>query len=183
MIGLRKSAWRFETAGSGGVAIEIIALSGGILKLFDPSEKETVFHYGALGVGAVYGFKVPYFGKINFKVKGINVSGAAAPTMFKNAGSLYMTDSFSGTELKKSDLQGATVFLEGNIAYIGGVSVNAMLLGVDAAMLYSALTNTVLRPLLLPIVLARAPAVLIMSGATVLLQAGAGVSLNVGYLA
>lgn len=42
MIVSGRSAWRWETSGGLGASIDVVALSGGVLKLFDPSGQRQV---------------------------------------------------------------------------------------------------------------------------------------------
>jgi hypothetical protein len=52
MLGIRReSKWQFETAGNGGINIDILAINGGEIILEDPSHAAVKFHFG--GIGAV----------------------------------------------------------------------------------------------------------------------------------
>ncbi len=183
MIGIkRRSDWTFKTAGTGGLGLEFAAVNGGVIELFDPSGKEIDFHFGAVGAGLTYGFKLPFVGKLNVRVKDHSVGASLAPTFFKNGGDVYITDSFKGQELSPSDLRGATLFLDGSLTLIGGASGTAMLLGIDPILLAMAMSMPALQAEALPWVVSRAPAALIMGGATAALQVGFGAAVYVGYL-
>ena len=121
-------------------------------------------------------------GKLNVRVKDRAVGASLASTFFKNEGAVYVTEAFHGQELRRSDLQGATLFLDGSLTLIGGVSGTAMLLGIDASSLMMAMSVPILVAEALPWVISRAPAVLIMGGATAALQVGAGAAAYLGYM-
>ena len=179
MIWIRgQSAWKFVTSATGGLGLEFVAASGGAIYLEDPAGQAQTLHYGGLGVGLSDSFKLPKIGKIKFAVKGRGVAVGVAPAVFPNRGWLFITDAFKGKELSRSDLRGATVFVEVGAGLIVGAGGTAMLLGISPTALLSAQAV----PALLPFVLESAPAVLVAGGLTAGLQAGYGGAVFGGYV-
>lgn len=181
MIWIRKvSGWTFVTSATAGVGLEFVAGSGGAITLADPARKIVTLHYGGLGVGLSDSFRLPKVGKIKFAVKGKGVGAGLAPAQFPNAGVVLITESFAGEELGRSNLQGATVFVEGGLGLIGGGAASAMLMGINPFRLAAALAMPG-APLLVPTLMS-APAILLTAGLNVGLQAGGGVAVFGGYL-
>jgi hypothetical protein len=186
---LRRSNWSYRTGATGGVSVEFVVASGGTLVLDDPEKQERDFHYGGIGVGLGVGFRVP---KIKLpklsvpelripKIAGHEVGGAGSLKSFDSDGLIYMTPSFRGTELTASDIQGGTVYVDGGIGLIYGKGASAMLLGINSAMLALGLSNPGF-VWLAEEAIAHAPAILLMGGTTVGLQAGLAAGILVGYL-
>ena len=127
----RPSAWKFTTSSTGGVGVEFVAVEGGKIFLENPKGDTVTFCYGAAGVGIAAGIKLPKIGKIQINAKGKAVGGAIAPAAFPNGGKLYLLDSFAGSELTTTDIQGVCAFLEISGGIIAGVSATAMLVGMN----------------------------------------------------
>nr|WP_244116335.1 hypothetical protein [Burkholderia cepacia] len=186
---LRPSNWSYKTGATGGVSIEFVVASGGTIVLADPAGKLTDFYYGGVGVGIGFGLRVPKIKLPRFslpeikipKIAGREVGGAGSAKSFDSAGLIYMAPGFHGTELSESDFQGATVYLDGGVGIGYGKAGSAMILGINSAQLALGLSNPALS-WLAEIAIAHAPAILIMGGTTVGLQAGAGAGILVGYL-
>lgn len=186
---LRPSQWTYETGATGGISVEFVVASGGTIVLHDPARKEEDFWYGGLGVGIGIGLKLP---KIKLpkmtipeikipKVAGREVGGAGSAKSFPSSGAVYMTSSFEKQELTRSDIQGATLYVDAGAGLIVGHAGSAMLLGMNSALLAMGLSNPAMSFLMIEAI-QHAPAVLLMHGWTGGLQAGGGVGLLAGYL-
>ncbi|WP_407973302.1 hypothetical protein ACJ51O_36200 (plasmid) [Burkholderia pyrrocinia] len=186
---LRPSNWSYKTGATGGVSIEFVVASGGTIVLADPAGTETDFYYGGVGVGIGFGLRVPKIKLPRFsvpeikipKIAGHEVGGAGSLKSFDSAGLIFMAPAFSGAELTKSDFQGATVYLDGGVGIGYGKAGSAMILGINSAQLALGLSSPAMT-WLAEIAIAHAPAILLMGGTTVGLQAGAGAGILVGYL-
>lgn len=178
---LRQSGWSYETGSTGGLGIGPILGSGGKVILNDPSGTKKNFWYGGLGGG--FGEEAR-LGKLKIpplKIKGKTIGGSGSSTSYPSKGMVFMTDTFKGSELTESDIQGATVYIDAAAGILMGLSGSAMLLGINPLPLMVGLSNPTFYPIA-GITAIRAPAVLIMGGYSVGLQAGAGIGLMVGYL-
>jgi hypothetical protein len=153
-----------------------IAVEGGSLYFIDPNNNPQRFSYGAVGAGFSEKLK---FGKVGrqlvIPVRGSSVSGAVAPTSFRNAGVLLMTERVSSDELSRNDIQGLCGFIELSAGAGLGGSAYAMLLGMNPC--YLPLATTV--PNLL---MGSAAAILFMGGMSIDIQAGGGITAFGGYL-
>jgi hypothetical protein len=182
---LRHSQWRYSTGSTGGVGVDFIVASGGWIQLTDPAEHAQDFHYGGAGVGLPWerllpgGIRLPKFGLP--EIKGREVGGVGSTKDFLSSGSVLMTQAFAGNELSRQDLQGATIYVDAGFGLVGGFGGSAMLLGINPALLMLGIANPAfLGPAERAI--EQVPAVLLMGGFTMGLQAGAGIGLLVGYL-
>lgn len=118
-MSLRKSTWKFDTSWGGGGSVGFLAATLGSLYFKDPSGLDIEFSYIAGGVG------------LGFGIKGIKASGAVSTTEHLSAGTLYMLPSFHGDELKKDDISGICVFVDGGASLGPGFSRAVMFLGGD----------------------------------------------------
>jgi len=126
-----ESKWTFRTSSTGGLGVEFVAVEGGAIYLKDPAGAPQTFYYGSAGAGVAWGVKLPKLGKLELRVRGKSVGGVIAPSAFPNHGALYIMDSFKGSELSRSDITGACIFVEFYGGLILGYSGTAMLLGVN----------------------------------------------------
>ncbi len=182
----KESAWKFNTSSTAGIGVEFVVAEGGSIFLKDPSGNDAVFRYGGAGAGLSFGFKLPKFGKIDFKFLGKTVGGAIAPAAFPNTGILYVLDSFKGDELTRSDITGVCIFAEAGLGFFAGVSGTVMLLGMDPILLAAAVAASGVNPALGAYVddrlLQSSKAVLLMAGLNVGLIAGGGAAALLGGL-
>lgn len=186
---LRVSQWAYQTGATGGISVEFVIVSGGTIVLSDPANQEQDFHYAGIGVGLGFGIKVP---KIKLpkmtlpgfhlpKIRGREVGGAGSGKSFPSGGAVYMTSAFRGQELARPDLQGGTLYVDAGAGLIVGHAGSAMLLGMNSALLALGLSNPAMSWLIMNAI-EQAPAVLLMHGWTVGMQAGGGAGLLGGYL-
>lgn len=186
-LSVRKtSSWTFETSGTGGVGVEFVAASGGVVVLDDPSGKTRHFRYGAAGGGLSWGIrKLPKIGPINpgrLDSRGLSnhYSGNLAPEAFWNHGSVYVMDSFKGNDLTREDFRGVCLVFDAGGGLILGYSGALMLCGIDTIALASMVAMPALAALVGP---ALNPKAMILSrGWNVGPQMSAGVTAQVGYL-
>ncbi|MBA8879503.1 hypothetical protein [Phyllobacterium myrsinacearum] len=178
---LRPSGWNYETGATGGLGIGYVIGSGGKIILNDPSGTQKNFWYGGIGGGIGEEARLGKFKAPVFKIKGKAIGAAGSSTSYPSGGVVYMTDAFKGKELAESDIQGATVYIDAAAGLIIGLSGSAMLLGIEPLPLMMGLSNPAMM-LIANVAILRAPAVLVMGGVNVGLQAGAGIGALVGYL-
>lgn len=178
---VRPSHWNFVTSGSGGLNIDVLALSGGEIELTDPSGSATKLYYGSAGAGLGFGFKLPKVGKVEIKPErlGKAITGTVAPTAAPNTGHVYMTDFFKGDELTKADLSGVCFMIDGGLGLVVGYSVTVMLLGIDPARFTAQVTSPILD---LFIGQAEPKAAMLIRGWNAGLQGGGGVAGYIGYM-
>ncbi len=181
----RKSAWTFNTSGTGGLGIEFVAVSGGTVVLDDPSGKETRFRYGAGGGGLSLGIrKIPKIGRLDtskIDSRGLSnrFSANIAPEPFWNHGAVYILNGFRGAELTREDFRGACIVFDAGAGLIVGYAGSAMLVGINAAGLALAMASplgSLLGPGINP------KGIILSRGWNVGPQASAGVTGQVGYL-
>jgi hypothetical protein len=130
----RQSKWTFETSNSASLGVGFLAGEGGSVTLHEPDTGMPVkFYYGAMGAGYSVGIKLPKIGKIEVNWKGKTGGGTASSESLPSGGTVYMVDSFHGTELTRRDIGGACAFVEVVGGLIVGGSANAMLFGMNPA--------------------------------------------------
>ncbi len=130
-----RSKWTFDTSGTGGLAVGLVAAEGGVIKLSDPQQNPVNLRLAAIGVGVSFGLKLPKIGKLPVpKIKGKEVGGALAPTFFPNAGWIWKTSACHGADLTHEDFCGPVVFGEIGASIIVAGAGDAMLLGMDKLM-------------------------------------------------
>ncbi len=121
-----KSSWRFKTSASvsGSVSIPayaFVSISGGkgTLVFTSPDGAIVEFQYASLGggVGTPKGSPV----NLSFSTRG-----------FDSAGLIYLSSTFSGSELSIEDFKGFTLILEASLGSLAGGSGAVMLLGISA---------------------------------------------------
>lgn len=131
---LDRSAWTWETSGSGGFSIDVVAATGGVLKLFDPAHRETVFYYGGLGMGiSTPGVKVPKLGSaIAKQLVGRMLNGSVAPTFLWNTGVIFRGWGVGTRELTRADFTGACILADLGVSTpIRGLVGSVFLVGID----------------------------------------------------
>jgi hypothetical protein len=186
---LRPSKWTYTTGAGGGASIEFFMASGGEIVLADPQSRPCTFYYGGVGVGigksvSLPSIKLPKFTlpKIALpKIAGRSVGSAGSTLDFPSVGAVYMTNSFHGNELTRSDFQGATIYLDGSLSAIYGWAGDVMLLGMNPAMLTLGLSSPAFITFAEQAIM-HAPAVLVMRGQTLGFQSGASAGILAGYL-
>ena len=181
-----RSKWTFDTSGTGGIGVGLVAAEGGIIKLSDPRQQLVNLRLAALGVGASVGFKLPKIGKLPVpKIKGQSVGGAAAPTFFPNAGWIWKTAACHTPDLTHEDFCGPTLFGEIGASILIAGTGNAMLLGFDKV-LFAEMMATASMPVVGTMASDRAmssvKAVLVSAGIAVSPSAQAGVAAFTGYI-
>lgn len=176
----RKSDWEFDASAAGGVGYGLLAASGGKIVLTDPSNQSQNFFYTGYGIGfskAIPKIEIPPLPILN---RVISVAGSTEG--FYSGGVIYMTDSFGGDELVKSDLGGA-VYLDAGGGLFAGFSGSIMLLGINVALLASCILNPGLFASVAKNAIEHAPAILVMAGVSEgLISSIVGVGAMVGYL-
>lgn len=177
-MSLRLSGWTYDTGATAGAGVAFVAAAGGHIWLKDPAGRSNSFWYGGAGVGASV-FRIPRIP--DFKIKSRSVAGVGSATSLPSYGRIYMTPSFRRSELRRSDLMGATVFVDGGGGLVVGWSGTAMLVGINTALLAAGMASPPLN-FLATQAITNAPAIILMTGMTVGLQAGAGIAGLVGYL-
>ncbi len=126
--------------------------------------------------------RAPKLGKLEIKPEklGKAIGGVIAPKAFPNAGLIYMTSFFSGRELSPADLRGICIVIDGGAGLLVGYSGTLMLLGIDPERFALQIASPILSLL---VGQAEPVAALFTRGLNVGVQAGAGITGTVGYLA
>lgn len=180
----RQSAWSWNTSGTGGAGLGLVAASGGAVVLNDPAKQVQRFHYAAGGVGLSAGIrKIPKIGKIVDPRSLSNRGGGnVAPEFFTNHGTVYVMDGCSRDELVREDFHGICAVYDVGAGIIVGYSGALMLVGLDplalaarAALAANPITN-MLAPRL------RVKAMILSHGWNTGPQAGAGITGQLGYI-
>ena len=117
MIGFkRKSAWTLAGSEGGSVGYGIFSAGSGSFTLRSPTGEEVEFNYKSVGGGASLGSK-------------FNAADSGADAF--SFGTVYLSDTFAGSELSRTDVEGFCLSLEASLgAGIGG-SAAVMLLGIS----------------------------------------------------
>lgn len=186
---LRLSKWTYSTGAGGGLSVEILMATGGTIVLSDPAGHEQNFYYGGVGAGIGLGLKIPKIKLPKFStpeiklppIRGRSVGAGGSTLDFPSYGAIYMTNAFRGSELSRSDFQGGTIYVDGSLSAIYGWAGDAMLLGMNPALLAAGLAAPGLSWLVQQAI-SEAPAVLLMRGQTVGFQAGGSIGILAGYL-
>lgn len=192
MFALRPSQWRYDTGATGGLGVGMLIASCGTIFLRDPGDHEQQFHYGGCGIGLGGTWRIPKLPDIRLPKllsRPREAAGTGSTTSFSSDGSVYMTNTFRGEELKRSDLAGGTIYIDAGVGIIAdGYGASVMLLGLNSALLMAGITMPQLP--FFKLAVSQAKAVLVMRGFNVGLQAGAlkngalqgGVGLGAGVL-
>lgn len=182
----KRSAWTFNTSGTGGVGLELVAASGGTVVLNDPGGQVRNFHYAAAGIGLSAGIrKIPKIGKLDTSrvdPRGFSDHGGGnlAPQAFWNHGAVYVMDGCAHDDLTIEDFRGICAVYDAGAGLILGYSGSLMLVGLNPLALAVAATAGPLGQLLGP---SLAPRAMVLSrGWNVGPQASAGVTAQLGYM-
>ena len=188
ILGIKKvSDWTFKTNATGGVGIGFFSGSGGLIELTSPQNTTAFFHYGGLGVGLSAGGrlpKIPKLPRIDLKGK----SGNGSITDFTSYGDVYIMEGCKKDELAPEDFQAPCVYIDAGAGLIAGYSGTAMLAGVSYLSLLKAglatgmVPGTVYDPWAVSDVMSSAQVLILMRGWNAAIQAGAGISISIGYL-
>lgn len=183
------SRWQYVTASGGGLTIAFVAGGGGSITLRSPQGQDLPFRYGGIGAGLGIGAKLPRFGKVDVKIKGKSIGGAGAAEAFPSEGAVFVADDIKDRDLTRDEITGPCLYMEVGAGVLAGVSGTAMLFGLDAKLLAavmlmnaSPLTSLSVSPMLTQQLLKSARGALVMGGANVGLQAGAGGAAYLGAL-
>lgn len=190
-----ESAWKFVTSAGSTPGFGFLAAGGGMFVLTSPhTGQDETFYFGGAGAGLSIN-KFPGLDKLklqnaqkvtHFKgewivqefIKGSGFSVAYSKPSFPSYGSLWITDWFSGTELKTSDIQGPCLYMEAGAGAIRGFSGMLMFVGLNPIVAGMMLTGN---PISLSLYL-MSKGVLRMAGLNTGLQLGGGVSCCLGYV-
>ena len=117
MIGFkRKSGWTLAGSEGDSAGYGLFSAGSGSFTLKSPAGEEVEFNYKSVGGGASLGSK-------------FNAAGSGADAF--SFGTVYLSDTFSGTELSRTDVEGFYLSQEASLgAGIGG-SAAVMLLGIS----------------------------------------------------
>ena len=123
MLGFkRRSGWRWKTSAGDSAGASVygpisVSLSGGHLIVTSPTGEEVTFNYNYGGAGP--GIGAP-----------LGTSSSTEDTY--SDGDIYLSDSFSGPDLDKTDFTGLCLVEEGAAGIALGASLTVMLLGIPA---------------------------------------------------
>jgi hypothetical protein len=117
----KQSTWQFVTTNTASASYGFGAVEGGTIEFSSPDGSSMTLYYASGGAGASEGVKMP-----NFVTSG---------SMLPSGGRLYLSETFDGDELQRSDLTGPCYFLEIGGGVGGGASFVVMTLGVTWAKL------------------------------------------------
>ncbi len=118
----KKSGWTFKTSASVSLSIPVYGPVGaggskGTLVFTSPDGAIVEFQYASLGAGVG---------------KGLPVNLSFSTRDFHSEGEIYLSSTFSGSELSIQDIKGFTLIQEATLAPLGGMSGAVMLLGIPA---------------------------------------------------
>lgn len=181
MIVLRKSQWNFNTSAGAGIGFGALNSEGGMFALDAPSSQTHEYIYSGFGMGRSRGFssllRVPRLALPKVIVKKDEVTGSGSTTDFTSRGWLYLTESFTGSDLvNPRNLEGGTVYLAGAAGYLFGGTGSFMLLGVNLDLLVMG----IVKPDLIGMAIRSAPAALITTGLNEGLQDATGFAFMLG---
>lgn len=172
---LRPSKWGYDTGSTGGIGVGALLASGGKFLLTDPTEQDQEFTYAGTGIGSgrTVGFlKIFDIGLPKFLHLPREVAGTGSTLDYTSSGSVYMTSAFRGSELKRSDFVGGTIYIDAGVGVIAdGYSATIMLLGMNSALMMMGISMPQLP--FFKLAINEAPAVLVMRGFNTGLQSGA----------
>lgn len=136
-----------------------------------------------------FGAKLPRFGKVDIKIKGKSVGGTGAAEAFPSDGAVFVADDLVDRDLTRDDITGPCMYVEVNAGVAVGVAGTAMLFGLDAKLLAavmlmnaSPVTSLTVSPMLTRQLMQSARGALLMGGANLGIQAGAGGAVYIGAL-
>ncbi|WP_157696082.1 hypothetical protein [Caballeronia temeraria] len=167
-----------RTAKANSGNLDRLLASGGELVLVDPESESHRLFYGRMGTSIELETAISTL-RSRILNAPVQTGTADSPNLQFDFSPIYMTDAFRGQELSHSDLRGACVYVDAGRRFLAGVP--AMLLGINAAEMSVGLSS----PADLRIAeraIARAPAVLLLRGATAGLHARTYSGVEFGYL-
>ena len=162
MSAYRESGWTFDSSAGYGLGLQFLSASGGKIVIRDSKKQSHGFYYSGFGVTA--GFSIPKIKLPPLPRVNRNISATGAPDSFESAGIMYMTDSFPGSELAKSDIQGGTIYIDLSGGLLASAGASVMLLGINISLLMPLLVNPGLFANLASNAIKSAPALLVMGG-------------------
>ena len=145
----KKSAWSYDTSAGGSVGAGIVTAGTGSLWFSDPKDLPEKYNYASGGGGLSVGVKV-------------NVASSTTDSF--SAGSIYILQSFHGTELSHKDFEGFSLSMDASVGAGLGASGSIMVLGLSWKEIPAALANTALVPDLAPEAFDAAQESLVKSG-------------------
>lgn len=188
-IPVNESRWQYQTASGGGLSVVMVAGSGGSIILRSPQGESVSYRYGGVGVGVGFGARLPRFGKINIRIKGKSVGGAAAAEAFPSTGKVFVSDALVDRDLTSDDITGPCMYTEVGLGLGIGGAATALLFGLDPKLLALsvAVNSTPGASLIASTVVNRrlaqsAKGALVMAGINAGVQAGGGAAIYMGYL-
>lgn len=158
----RESGWTFDSSAGYGLGLQFLSASGGKIVMRDPKKQSHGFYYSGFGVTA--GFPIPKIKLPPLPGVNRNISATGAPDSFESAGIMYMTDSFLGSELTKSDIQGGAIYFDVSGGLLAAAGMSFMLLGINISLLMPLVLNPGLFANLASNAIKSAPALLVMGG-------------------
>ncbi|MCA8355093.1 hypothetical protein [Burkholderia cepacia] len=132
---LRESKWAYDTGAGGGVGLDLLLASGGVMVFDPPSGQPEQFTYASIGAGLSFPIlKWLKLGKLELpklNIHGRSVSGSGATKGFDSTGMVYMTEAFRGQELQVKNFEGGLLYIDLSFGYLAGWSGTFMLAGIN----------------------------------------------------
>jgi outer membrane protein OmpA-like peptidoglycan-associated protein len=189
MYKLRKSGWTFSDESAIAATIGFVGAGFATIELKNPMNNSPVkFYYQYAGAGFGYGVEVGYTG----------------PDDFRSSGKVWMLDTFHGKELTADDISGICLIIEASVSGVPtgkktnyqtiGASATAMLMGIDYKKIPDEIYSIALAAAVggNPIIFdsaekigwfkSSAKAFLVMGGAQMGYNIGAGILGSIGYV-
>lgn len=189
MYKLRKSGWTFSDESAIAATLGVFGGGFATIELKNPMNNSPVkFYYQYAGAGFGYGVEVGYTG----------------PDDFRSSGKVWMLDTFHGKELTADDISGICLIIEASVSGVPtgkktnyqtiGASATAMLMGIDYKKIPDEIYSIALAAAVggNPIIFdsaekigwfkSSAKAFLVMGGAQMGYNIGAGILGSIGYV-
>jgi hypothetical protein len=175
------SKWEFDTSATGGGGIGLFAASGGMIQLkAEDMSLRAQFHYGGAGIGGSLGGKIPKIGKLP-KIDLKDRSGTGSTTDFNSYGDVLVMAGCNKDELAATDFSGPCMYVDGGAGLIVGYGGTAILTGLSVLKIL-ALGGIETNPMAMIDLIYSAKGLIFMNGWNAGVQAGGGISINLGYL-
>lgn len=182
MLSLRESKWDFDASATGGFGMGLLSASGWKIVINDPWKQAHEFLYSGFGL-TILNIPIPRIKIPPLPILNREASGFGSTENFASKGYLYMTDSFHGEELAKSDIQGGTIYLDAGAGLLAGYGLSVMLLGINSSFLIPWFVNPGIFANLASNAIRSAPALLIMHGQSEgLIASVGGAGAMIGHL-
>lgn len=182
-LNLRKSRWLYKSSATGGATIGFVAGSGGTITLTSPYQVFHTYSFAGAGFGFGAGARLPRFGKVNLNIKGRSIGGAGATESFLSYGLVFASDNIIKRDLSPADFRGPCLYVEAGFGVAAGISGSALLFGLDPLRL-AALIPMAASPLsanlAIQLLIESANGAILMAGANVGAQLGAGTAAYIG---